>query len=62
VAAVTVAFARLRERGGRAGTSGASLWLAGGSTWCARREHDGRSLHGHTPDEPSEYIEAEAAS
>jgi hypothetical protein len=29
-----------------AGMPGSSLWPAGGATWGARREHDGRLLHG----------------
>jgi hypothetical protein len=62
VTAATVALPGSANAGGRAGMCGASLWFAGGSTWCARREHDGRSLHGYTPDALSKYIEAEAAS
>ena len=62
VAAVTVAFARRRERWGPSWY----VWCITLARWrvdvVRSREHDGRSLHGHTPDELSEYIEAEAAS
>ena len=34
---------------------------AGGVTWCPDTEHDGKLMHGRTPDELSEYIEAEAS-